>query len=205
MTLYTDVPSSNETEDFRLMQLRQSLSMPVHDDTLNTVSIDDQDEDTFRLHFNAAEKRKSLSLQRAVTASDGESEGDVEDADATSVALSPARLIHAAGAASPPQPMFTNEQTQSPSISTRRKKHKLSKHGLKLPSLPSSLIKRLGMDALTSLGRRKSRIGRDSLKALEQATEWFFEQVGEDLEAYSEHAGRKRRVVETDVLALMKR
>lgn len=205
MYLYTDVPCSNETEDLRLMRLRQSMSMPEHDDTVNTVGIDDQDEDTFRLHFNAAEKRKSLSLQHPITASDGESEEDAEDADASSAAMSPARSIHAAEAASVPQPMSSNTQTQSSSTSTRRKKQKLSKHGLKVPSLPSSLVKRLGMDALTSLGRRKSRIGRDSLQALEQATEWFFEQIGEDLEAYSEHAGRKRRIDETDVLALMKR
>lgn len=179
--------------------------MPDHDDTVNTIGIDDQDEDTFRLHFNAAEKRKSLSLQLPITAADGESEEDAEDSDASLAVISPARSAHAAEAASDPQPTSTRKQTQPSSKSSRRKKQKLSKHGLKVPSLPSSLIKRLGMDALTSLGRRKSRIGRDSLQALEQATEWFFDQIGEDLEAYSEHAGRKRRIDETDVLALMKR
>ena len=43
------------------------------------------------------------------------------------------------------------------------------------------------------------------MKALEQATEWFFEQIGEDLEAYSKHAGHRKRVDESDVLMLMRR
>jgi histone H3/H4 len=58
---------------------------------------------------------------------------------------------------------------------------------------------------MTRRGKRKPAIDRASLKALEQATEWFFEQVGEDLEAYSNHAGRKKRIDASDVLTLMRR
>jgi hypothetical protein len=43
------------------------------------------------------------------------------------------------------------------------------------------------------------------MKALEQATEWFFEQVGEDLEAYSDHARGRKRVDASDALLLMRR
>lgn len=87
----------------------------------------------------------------------------------------------------------------------RRKKLKLTKHGIAIPALPSSLVKRLAVESMTRRGKRKPTIDRASLKALEQATEWFFEQVGEDLEAFSAHAGRKKRIDTSDVLTLMKR
>ena len=87
----------------------------------------------------------------------------------------------------------------------RRKKLKLTKHGVAIPALPSSLIKRLAVESITRRGKRKPTVDKASLKALEQATEWFFEQVGEDLEAYSNHARRKKRVDTSDVLTLMRR
>lgn len=87
----------------------------------------------------------------------------------------------------------------------RRKKVKLTRHGIEIPALPSSLIKRVAIESMTRRGKRKPVIDRASLQALEQATEWFFEQVGEDLEAYSKHAGRTKRIDATDVLTLMRR
>ena len=88
---------------------------------------------------------------------------------------------------------------------TRRRRAKLTCRGNVIPSLPSSLIKRIAVASLSRVSKRKSKIDRNSLKALEQATEWFFEQVGEDLEAYSNHAGRRKRVDPSDVLTLMRR
>ena len=87
----------------------------------------------------------------------------------------------------------------------RRKKVKLTRHGIAIPALPSTLIKRIAIESMTRRGKRKPTIDRASLKALEQATEWFFEQVGEDLEAYSNHAGRTKRIDSSDVLTLMRR
>lgn len=189
------------------------MSMPEqHDDTVNTIRIDDQDEDTFRLHFNAADRRsmpppplpsgdKATRVQSAAKSTSPLffSEGPRSPSPASESEEEGAPLSPASASGSPTAADLPSRPAP------RKKPYKVSRHGIKVPSLPSSLIKRLGMDALASMGRRKSRIGRDSLKALEQATEWFFEQAGEDLEAYSQHAGRKRRVAEEDVLALMKR
>ncbi|KKY17645.1 hypothetical protein UCRPC4_g05449 [Phaeomoniella chlamydospora] len=207
----------DDTEDSRMLRLRRSMSMPG-DDTVNSLNIDAHDEDTFRLHFNAAaERRKSLASQQPplALASDKSTSPmfftDERMADSHGPAPAPASPTQASGWESEPE---TEPSSPEPAVShqnqalpakVHRKKQKISKHGIKVPTLPSSLIKRLGMDALVSMGRRKSRIGRDSLKALEQATEWFFEQIGEDLEVYAEHAGRQRRIVENDVVALMKR
>ena len=87
----------------------------------------------------------------------------------------------------------------------RKKRTKLTRHGTVVPALPSSLIKRLATEAMTKKGRKKPRLDRASVVALEQATEWFFEQVGEDLAAYSNHAGRKKTVDASDVVTLFKR
>jgi len=87
----------------------------------------------------------------------------------------------------------------------RRKKVKLTRHGIAIPALPSSLIKRIANQSMTRRGRQKSTVDSASLKALEQATEWFFEQVGDDLDAYSNHAGRTKRIDASDVLTLMRR
>ncbi|KIW34493.1 uncharacterized protein PV07_01269 [Cladophialophora immunda] len=86
----------------------------------------------------------------------------------------------------------------------RRKKLKLTRHGELVPSLPSSLIRRVAIEAQTRLGNRRPKLGRDHMQALEQATEWYFEQIGEDLEVYSTHA-RRKRIDQSDVLMLMRR
>lgn len=99
----------------------------------------------------------------------------------------------------------TAEVTPVRTSALRRKRLKATRHGTMVPSLPSNLIKRVAIQAQARLGNRKPNLGRDHMKALEQATEWFFEQVGEDLEAYSDHARRKKRVDATDVLMLMRR
>jgi len=90
-------------------------------------------------------------------------------------------------------------------VRRRRKRLKMTRHGTMIPSLPSSVIKRVAIESQIKAGYRKPRLGNDHIKALEQATEWFFEQVGEDLEAYANHARRKKRVDGTDVLLLMRR
>jgi histone H3/H4 len=87
----------------------------------------------------------------------------------------------------------------------RRRRVKMTKHGTLVPSLPTSLIKKIAVEVQVRNGRRKPTLAADHVKALEQATEWFFEQVGEDLAAYSSHGRRKRRIAEDDVLMLLKR
>ena len=86
-----------------------------------------------------------------------------------------------------------------------KKKLRMNQRGNMVPCLPSSLIKRIVHNSQEQAGKRKTTLGKDHMKALEQASEWFFEQVGEDLEAYSQHGRRKKRVSEDDVLLLMRR
>ncbi|RMZ76022.1 hypothetical protein DV738_g5146, partial [Chaetothyriales sp. CBS 135597] len=91
------------------------------------------------------------------------------------------------------------------STTRRRKRVKMTKNGHMVPSLPVGLIKHIASEVQIRNGRRKPRLGKDQVAALEQATEWFFEQVGEDLAAYAQHSRRKKQIDEADVLMLMRR
>lgn len=86
-----------------------------------------------------------------------------------------------------------------------KKKHKrISRHGEEYPPLPPAFVRRVAHRAVQTSGLSNHRISSDVLAALTQASEWFFEQLGDDLGAYAEHA--KRTVIEeSDVLTLMKR
>ncbi|VBB73485.1 Putative protein of unknown function [Podospora comata] len=85
----------------------------------------------------------------------------------------------------------------------RKKRINISKHGIQYPSLPAGVIKRLAQNFAKTSGA-KGRITPDAMNAIMQASEWFFEQLGEDLEAYSKHAGRNT-INESDVITLMRR
>jgi histone H3/H4 len=86
----------------------------------------------------------------------------------------------------------------------RKKRIKMSKYGIQYPSLPAGVIKKLATTYARTSGNSKAKISKDTLDAIMQATDWFFEQVSDDLGAYAEHAGRKT-IEESDVITLMGR
>lgn len=85
-----------------------------------------------------------------------------------------------------------------------RKKSRISRHGIEYPSLPPAFVKRVAQTALQTSGISNPRVSADTLTALTQASEWFFEQLGDDLGAYARHAKRKT-VEEADMVTLMRR
>jgi histone H3/H4 len=188
---------SNETEDFR--RHRRSPSIP---NELNLGEQDGSDDDnTFRLEMPHETEARELNSRITPSNKDinnsgqdlgsddmDEEESASPDPDTPQNKTRPLTPMEAATARRP-----------------RRKKVKLTRHGIEIPALPSSLIKRVAIESMTRRGKRKPIIDRAILQALEQATEWFFEQVGEDLEAYSNHAGRTKRIDASDVMTLMRR
>jgi len=78
-----------------------------------------------------------------------------------------------------------------------------SKHGIPYPSLPSAVVKKLASTFSRSAGGN-GKINKETVAALTEASDWFFEQVSEDLAAYAGHA-RRKRIDESDMIALMKR
>lgn len=91
-------------------------------------------------------------------------------------------------------------------LSSRKRKGgpKISQHGIEYPSLPPAVIKRLAQTFAQTSGVANAKIAPDTLDALSQASDWFFEQLGDSLQAYAKHAGRKT-IDESDVIALMRR
>lgn len=87
--------------------------------------------------------------------------------------------------------------------SSKKKTTKISKHGIEYPSLPQGVVKRLATTFAKTSGA-KGKITPDALKAIMQASDWFFERVGDDLGAYAKHAHRKT-IDESDMLTLLKR
>jgi len=86
---------------------------------------------------------------------------------------------------------------------TLKRTIKVSKYGIEYPSLPPSVVRRIAQTFARASGI-KGPIPTDAMKAIMQASDWFFEQLGDDLQAYANHAGRKT-IDASDVLTLMKR
>lgn len=95
------------------------------------------------------------------------------------------------------------ESREAP-LKALRKQKRISRHGIDYSALPPAFVKRVAQTALQNSGLSNTRISADTLAALTQASEWFFEQLGDDLEAYASHAKRKT-IEESDVVTLMRR
>ncbi|KAI9784724.1 MAG: hypothetical protein M1816_000727 [Peltula sp. TS41687] len=107
---------------------------------------------------------------------------------------------------SQPEPQVAEEpQTQpKPKPLPKKKELKVSRHGIPYPSLPVSVVKKLANTYVRSSGAKKPQLSKDTLDAVMEASDWFFEQVSDDLGAYARHAGR-RMINESDMITLMKR
>ena len=81
---------------------------------------------------------------------------------------------------------------------------KKSRHGIPFPSLPLGVVKKMASTFAASGGKSKSKLGKDTMAALMQASDWFLEQVSDDLGSFARHAGRKT-IDESDMITLMKR
>lgn len=81
---------------------------------------------------------------------------------------------------------------------------KTSRFGIPYPSLPAGVVKRIATTVAPSTRKGKLQISKDTLGALIEASDVFFEQVSDDLGAYAEHAGRQT-IDERDMITLMKR
>lgn len=86
----------------------------------------------------------------------------------------------------------------------KKKKARISKHNIEYPQLPPVFVRQVAQAAMQTAGLINQRISADALGALTQASDWYFQQLGDDLGAYANHASR-RTIEERDVIALMNR
>ena len=81
---------------------------------------------------------------------------------------------------------------------------KNSRHGISYPSFPIRIVKKLASSFPHLSGARRAKLNKEELASIVQASDRFFEQVGEDVGTYAHHAGRKT-VDNSDVIVLLKR
>ena len=93
-----------------------------------------------------------------------------------------------------------DEETVAPGT----KQKKLSRHGIPVPNMPSGVVRKMATQFARGRAGSKTKINKATLATIEQASSWYFEQMSEDLAAYSKHAGRKT-IDESDVTTLMRR
>jgi histone H3/H4 len=101
-----------------------------------------------------------------------------------------------------PQSVPAKAKPIAPKAPRKKAVTKLSRNGTPYPSLPISVVRQ--MVGAVSKSRGRKVISKDTLTTIMQATDLFFEQISDDLGAYSSHAGRKT-IEESDVIALMRR
>ena len=81
----------------------------------------------------------------------------------------------------------------------------MSKHGIIYPSLPALFVRKLTSRFQNLLVKgHKMSIKKDTLQAMLEASNRFFEQLAYDLQAHVQHA-KRRKIQESDVIAVMKR
>lgn len=136
---------------------------------------------------------------------DGDVDGDVEMEDA-SVLVSETGQTSANQRSAARAPAPIGKETPAKAVRRRPKEKvvKLSKHGIEYKSLPAGVVKKMATTFAKTSGSGKTKISKDMLEAIMQASDWFFEQVSADLGVYAEHAGRKT-IDESDVTTLLQR
>jgi histone H3/H4 len=144
-----------------------------------------------------------LSLQGIEEAEEGDGDEEEEDEEDENEAETEAPLEATADA----RHNETDLEVGGSDVQKSRKRKrgvKMSRHGIEYPSLPPAVIKRLAQAFAQTSGVSKTKISPDTLAAITQASDWFFEQLGDDLQAYAKHAGRKT-IDESDIMTLLGR
>lgn len=80
---------------------------------------------------------------------------------------------------------------------------KKSRDGMSYPSFPAGITKKIASTFARSLGN-KSSIDKETLDAIIEATDQYFEQLSNDLGVFANHA-RRKKIDESDVIAVMRR
>lgn len=105
-------------------------------------------------------------------------------------------------------------QSEIPAVSIAKKKTKrklaglrplnVSSHGVAYAPVSAVVVKRIASKFSRWSEKCKASLGKETIKAVTQATDCFFEQLGADLGAFAEHANRKN-IDEGDVTTIMRR
>jgi histone H3/H4 len=140
-----------------------------------------------------AKEHKELEEEMEAELEEGDEGSDPDQIDHTDVTMNETTIMHEAQASA----------KNKAQLKRTKKTIRVSRHGIQYSSLPAGVVKKLATTFLKT-GGSNAKIRKDTLATIMQASDWFFEQVSDDLGAYAEHAGRKT-IDENDVITLMKR
>lgn len=104
----------------------------------------------------------------------------------------------------PPSSITKLKKTTSRPRKRRLKLRKYSRHGIEYPSMPCRVVKSIAMTAERPSTVHRNQLKKETLDAIVEAGESFFEQLGGDLATFAKHA--KRKIIDdTDIIAVMSR
>lgn len=209
--VFGEADDDTEEPTFRFL-IPERIRAPQREEPGEELDVEDTFDDPPNLEEDVSELREMIVEDQddVTTALDGadttetagiqgwESENDLEDdADLALYREEESAIDRSLQTQSP-------EKTPAKPAAVRRARElRTSRRGLEYPSFPAAPVKKLALSFMKSQGS-KAQLNKDAVAALVRVTDDFFEQMGIDLAAYAEHAGRKI-IEESDVIALMKR
>lgn len=98
----------------------------------------------------------------------------------------------------------TNSITKAKAGRRAPRPMKKSRQGFPYPSFPAGVTKNIASTFARSLGSKSTIIDKETLEAITEAIDQYFEQLSIDLGVFASHAGR-RKIGENDVIAVMLR
>lgn len=81
---------------------------------------------------------------------------------------------------------------------------KKSRDGFPYVSFPTGITKKIASNFARSTGSKSRVVDKDTLEAITEASDEYFQQLSHDLDVFAKHAGRKT-IDESDVIAVMRR
>ena len=99
---------------------------------------------------------------------------------------------------------FTNSNTTTKAGRQALKPLEKSRDGFPYPRFPTGIVKRIASTFARSLGSKSKMIDNETLEAITEAADQYFEQLSDDLSVFAALAKRKK-INESDVVAVMRR
>jgi histone H3/H4 len=184
---------------------RTSLASRRESDVTRRIVLDDDSETTFVFtgpQRNAQTDRPLFQEPQTQSEEEVEDENEEEEAEESEI-----DQVDTVGDMNMEEAIVSELQKsvkERPNVPRVKKSIRVSRHGIPYSSLPPGVVKKLATTFLRTSGNSNAKISKDTLHAIIQASDWFFEQVSEDLGAYAHHANRKT-IDDNDVITLMKR
>lgn len=116
---------------------------------------------------------------------------------------------HLGGLDEEPEHSLVNMRLTNPNATSRAGRRaprpvKKLRDGFPYLSFPTGITKKIAANFARSLGSKSQVIDKETLEAITEASDQYFQQLSHDLDVFAKHAGRKT-IDESDVITVMRR